>query len=554
MTEEHQVGEWRHGSTSLDDPTDDVDPWARGGSMSGDSYTVWHPGPPVERAERPAGAGRRPRHAAPTLTTIAALTTSAVLAAVVLSVAWEPRRLDPDISGPPVAPERDSVPQTDSTPPDRPDALDPPDPPASGERPGSTFLPLGMSVGTPVGSIIWTRIDGDATSLPARVTGTDGTDLVGDDASGRRWRSSDGGHRWTVSDVFEVERRIGDQSWVVHHLAGRMTLSRRTPGGDDPVVLDAVNDVPSDGVAVRTEVAAEPFDGFPVELDGEIYLPVSRRVEFPWAQLTGAGPGEPYRVRVAVGDELVTAVSGDFHELPVSTFALRTMTGGDRYEILDADDDVVWSVPARLAGIEMSAAGALSGIPSTIWSRWDGDGFAPAGDAWSAGSRVDLVAIAGGVLARSATALNREIALVRTTDGRTWEQVDFPDEPRANTPVDLHAGDGEAIVTMFSATGATAWSTIDGSVFDELPDVPGIEARTRGDFGWIAPDPRSAPRIRVSPDGEAWEVVDIAGMLDVDSSRWDVSIGARAIDSSIYLVADHPTRRTLLIGHVAPTG
>ena len=114
----------------------------------------------------------------------------------------------------------------------------------------------------------------------------------------------------------------------------------------------------------------------------------------------------------------------------------------------------------------------------------------------------------------------------------------------------MAAHSGEVILTISNGVTTSHWSTADAETFTRLADVPGINKRSLGSFGWVAPDPRSSPRLRVSPDGETWEVLDLSAYLGFEASRWGTTIIATTIESSIYVIATAGNDRTLLVGTV----
>ena len=154
------------------------------------------------------------------------------------------------------------------------------------------------------------------------------------------------------------------------------------------------------------------------------------------------------------------------------------------------------------------------------------------------------------MLARSDGPLHRDVALWFSSDGHAWNRVALPAQRLERTPVALVHDGVLAIVTLFTGDGFQAWATPDGSRFERLPDVPGVAERHRGDFGWVTADPRSAPTLRLSADGDRWEELDIGPLLDLDASRWDVTITAAAARDRIVVVADRPEGRSVLVGTV----
>lgn len=157
------------------------------------------------------------------------------------------------------------------------------------------------------------------------------------------------------------------------------------------------------------------------------------------------------------------------------------------------------------------------------------------------------------VLAR-VSAPGRRSSIWRTVDGEEWEEATLPADPGDGAQPEFYQDDNEAIVTAFTERNAVSWVTEHDAKFQELLPIPGIEARAKGAFGWVAASPRSAPRLHVSPDGDSWEPVDLRNLLDLDRSQWGVKIGVTPIDDRIYVVAEHAKVRTLLIGTVGANG
>ena len=301
---------------------------------------------------------------------------------------------------------------------------------------------------------------------------------------------------------------------------------------------------------MSTELAVT--DGFPIEIEGGIYVLANRRARLPWEQIAGVTAGEPYRVEVGVdGGSFVAISGGDVEAMPVTELELQPVGATGRFDLMDGNV-IAWTFDTNAGDLGVSAVDVVAGAWTASWLRWDGTAFVPEDTPWSRDDRVDVVATPGGVIARSVSAPDREAALWHTGDGLEWEEIQLPTPPAADTPLNIYQGDGDAIVTVFTDAGPTSWSTVDGRRFDELPHVSGIAARTRGTFGWVAPNARSAPRLHVSADGADWELVDLRSLLDLDDSHWDVAIDVRAIDSAIYVTVSRLSGRTLLIGDVSP--
>lgn len=494
---------------------DDVDPWARGGAMSRTWVTPEVSSPPA--ATRPG----RPTLAEPTsLRRLVAATVA--LAAVAGGTAWWRAAGEPS--------------------------------PAVSSVPADAAVPVSASIApsanrstsdTIVGTISWTRIDGDASSLPARITGGDGGALFGDDESGQRWRSDDGS-TWVHGAAGEL-REVGGVDWYVD---GRRRLQRERESERVDALIDVAEDAPEHGFDVVADIAFGSSDGFPFALDGEIFVLSTVRAELPWAEISGRSPGDPYRVKVSAGDDEIGVVLGDFHEMPVSRFALRTDDQG-RSLIENSVGEVVWSFAPPDDSL-WSSLDIIAGVPHAIWSRWDGVRFVAAPTPWGEDDRIDVAATRGNVLARSVRRRDRRSVVWRTDDGRDWVEVTLPDPAKDGTQVGIRQGDREAIVTAITDAGATSWATDDGVTFEQLAPFTGVESRTRTSFGWLAEHPRSAPQIGVSPDGSTWDSVDLRDLLGLDDSSWGVTITARAIGSEIVVLVDRPAGRTLAIGTVQP--
>ncbi len=420
-----------------------------------------------------------------------------------------------------------------------------------GEGSDASTLPID-DIETSVGTIAWTRVEGDARTLPASIVALEGEVLLGTDDSRGWWRSDDGGRRWDSSAITAFERQVGEETWVVRHGAGQATLMRPSDGGPAVVELGASNNGVGDGYVVRADHVVDVNAGYPIELDGGLYVLARLRVGLPWSDIVNAAPDAPHRVQVAFGDRRITAVSGDFHERPIDILVARSIDGDERFELLDATGATVWTMSADTGVPGVEVDDAIAGVTQVVWLHWSGARFAAVEPPWSSDDRVDIAVIPGGVLARSTSAPTREAALWHTVDGVVWTPVVLPAKPAARTPLPIRQGDDEAIITIFTERGPQAWSTRDGSTFDDLAEVSGVDRRSRGAFGWVAPDGRSAPRIRVSVDGEAWEVVDLRSLLGFEESRWDITLDARALGSTVYVIADRPDGRTLLIGEVQP--
>ncbi len=432
-------------------------------------------------------------------------------------------------------------------------ALPPVDEADNGEATVNRVVRSDEAMATSIGPITWTRVDGDGSSLPRNVTRSVGSALAGDEAEGQQvWRSLDGGITWSAADA-SSERRVADARWSVRDVDGRRLLFRVTDTGEVPVDVDAAGRAAPQGFRVTEEVASDPADGYPIMLGGRAFLLAVSDVRVPWDQI--AGIGGAYRVNVAFGNESIALASGDFHELPVQRFTIRRVPHSRQFELVDLDDSVVWTID----GVGLDRVGtsspiwAIAGSTTTRWLMWDGDRFDPVAAPWSTADPVDMVAVGNGVLVRGSSLDERTTEFWFTTNGRDWDEIETPgDAPSAGPGPTLRSGSNEAIVTVYRSGGVEHWSSPDGRTFERLADVPGIENRSAGALGWVAADPRSSPRLRVSRDGEVWESVDLAELLHIDRSSWDLSINARMLGSTIYVVAERPDSRVLLIGDIEP--
>ena len=137
-----------------------------------------------------------------------------------------------------------------------------------------------------------------------------------------------------------------------------------------------------------------------------------------------------------------------------------------------------------------------------------------------------------------------------TVDGEQWTPVDLPVEPSENSPMPVTVGRDEIVLAISDGTVTSYWSTLDAAIFQQLPNVPGISRRSHGSFGWVAPDPRSSPILRVSQDGVTWVELDLSDELGYNAARWDARLEAIAIGDRIYVTSTLGERRMVLIGTI----
>lgn len=400
---------------------------------------------------------------------------------------------------------------------------------------------------TAVGAIDWIRHDGGS-ELPARV-GVDAEGvLVGMDDELGAMRPVDEASGWLPAET--IERVVSGDRWGQHGMGDSLGLGIVTPIGRKTIDLtDLVEPLPK-GFVATIEPVIGLADGFPIELDGDVFLLASTRVGLPWDEIANPGPDGAYRVELSDRDRSFRFVRGRFNELSIEEFRLAPGAVGT-HDVLDAGGDRVWSFdvePGR------SALEAAAGRFETTWLRWNGSRFVAIERPWPDWHDVDMVTVDGGVLAQSVGPLGEDVGLWFSSDGYSWVRGELPAERIERTPVALTRDIGGAILTVVAEGGFQSWATRDGSGFDRLPDVPGVTERRRGDFGWIAADPRSAPTLRLSADGASWEELDLGPLLDIDASSWDVTITAAVDGDRIIVVADRSDDRSVLVGDVVPDG
>lgn len=420
----------------------------------------------------------------------------------------------------------------------------PPSPARSEVLPGVTETnDRGLDVmETSIGLIRWVSVQGDRSTLPAGVLTATGSALAGSSDGGElTWESRDG-TTWSVSENVATTE-VGGLRWSVVRDDERRRLVevaaglRRAPRFAD-------SEASSDGLVVSREVP-EGGSGV-IAVGGDVFALLNRREEVPWSTVLGIAPSASYRVRVADGDRSLLAESS--RETGEQTVELIARLDDGRV-VLDNDQGVqVWSVEASPSAIE--ALDAVRPQVSLEWLRWDGQEFVSTDSPWQSTDRVEVAAVETGLVAVATVSLQGRERAWFTPDGLRWNSFEAPGEPSPASPMPMAARNGEVILTVSNGATTSHWSTADAETFTPLADVPGINERSLGSFGWVAPDPRSSPRLRVSPDGESWEVLDLSEQLGFEVSRWNTTIVATAIESSIYVIATTGNDRTLVMGTV----
>jgi hypothetical protein len=494
-----------------------VSPWAPGGAMSDPARVAepLHPG--VGNGERVVEIQRRFRSRRRAAMTAGALITTASF------LVWTAGDPMPDSS-----PNRASTSKAPST--SHSDSI-------AGE-PG-----VADSTETPIGAIHWTRVPGDRSTLPAAIVRQTASGLVGRDDGGDLIWTSDDGSAWQLSDETAAVEASGRQ-WSRardddHHRLVEVTDAGRV---QTPVAVRA--DV-RNGIDLSWEVPNEPLNM--VEINGDLFARLDRREEVPWRDVLGIAPTESYRVRITDGIRRVLAESSEDQPTPMTELTARR--DADEVVLEDPSGTAVWSVATS------SSASALDAVVAQVsaeWLRWNGRELEPIGRPWISMDRVEVVLLDDVLIAVATISRDSGARVWSSPDGLHWVPVELPLQPSPASPISLTTGDGQATLTISDGDTTSHWSTADAMTFDRLVDVPGINERSRGTFGWLAPDPRSSPRLRVSADGVEWDVVDLSEQLGFDSSRWDTDIEAIAIGSNIYVVATRGDERTLLVGAVEP--
>jgi hypothetical protein len=501
-----------------------VNPWARGGAMSDPEQVAYQA--PRHPAVGGSDRGRPPRHPSRSNLTansvVAAVALVLVAGVVVWSIGGQFRAADIDRGATSTSPAPTVV---------LADVAEINDP-----GPDVTETSIGL--------IRWTSVQGDRSTLPAGVVAATGPTVAGRNDDGELvWESFDG-TTWQLNES-AATTEVGSLEWSVVRDEERRRLVEVTTGSRLPPRF-AESDASRDGLVVSWEVP-EGGSGV-VDVGGEVFALLNRREEVPWTTVLGIAPSASYRVRVADGDRgLLAESSPDASEQAV----LLTARLDDGRVVLDNDGGVqVWSVEAP-----PSAIGALDAMRPQVsleWLRWDGQQFVSTDPPWKPTDRVEVAPVDSGLVAVATVSLQRGERAWFTPDGLRWNSFEAPGEPSPASPMPMAARNGEVILTISNGATTSHWSTADTETFTPLADVPGINERSLGSFGWVAPDPRGSPRLRVSPDGEAWEVLDLSAHLGFEASRWGTTIIATTIESSIYVIATTGNDRTLLLGTVIP--
>ncbi len=397
---------------------------------------------------------------------------------------------------------------------------------------------------TSIGLIRWTSVQGDRSTLPARVVAATGPAVTGSNDGGELvWESHDG-TTWQLNER-AATTEVSGLDWSVVSDEDRRRLVEVTTGSRLPPRF-ADSETSRDGLVVSWEVP-EGGSGV-VDVGGEVFALLNRREEVPWRTVLGIAPSASYRIRMTDGDRVLLAESSpDAGDQAVELTARLN----DGRVVLDNDEGVeVWSIAASPSAIE--ALDAARPQVSSEWLRWDGQQFVSTDAPWKPTDRIEVAAVDTGLIAVATVSLQRGERAWFTSDGLGWNSFEAPGNSSSTSPMPMAAHNGEVILTISNGATTSHWSTDDTETFTPLADVPGINERSHGSFGWIAPDPRSSPRLRVSPDGEAWEVLDLSAQLGFEASRWGTTITATTIESSIYVIATSSNDRTLLLGTVTP--
>lgn len=521
-----EVGVMPHGGESDASADEAANPWERGGAMS-DPKQVGYQTPrhaTVSGSDRDPPPRRPVRSHRTAKLVLAAVALTSVAGAVAWSIGSQFGATETDrgaTSPEPTSPARSEV------------------------LPGVAEInnPKPDATETSIGSIRWTSVQGDLSTLPAGVVATTGPTVAGrDDNGGLVWESFDG-TTWELNES-AAPTEVGGLEWSVVNDGDRRRLVDVTTGAPVPPRIGD-SDASRDGLVVSWEVP-EGESGV-VEVDGGVFALLNRRAELPWRTVLGIAPSLGYSVRVTDGDQSFLAESSrDASERTVELTARLD----DGRVVLDNDAGVqVWSVEAL-----PSATEALDSVRPQVtlkWLHWKAQQFVSTSGPWGPTDRVEVAALDNGLVAVATVSLQSGERAWFTPNGVRWNSFAAPSVPSPGSPMPMAAHNGEVILTISNGATTSYWSTVDAETFTPLADVPGINERSLGSFGWIAPDPRSSPRLRVSPDGESWEVLDLSSYLGFEASRWNTTVIATTIESSIYVIATTGNDRTLLLGTVS---
>lgn len=109
-------------------------------------------------------------------------------------------------------------------------------------------------------------------------------------------------------------------------------------------------------------------------------------------------PERPYRFRIDVEGHEFQAAAGDFDGLAVVDFTIREVDGG-RFGLVDDRGDREWTFSAPNGDLVESISDVVAGVPTVVWTRWNGERFVRADTPWSVGDRVEFATVNGAMLA-----------------------------------------------------------------------------------------------------------------------------------------------------------